>query len=251
MAGLWVKKSFEQLQQEAQESEHSLRRALGPVALVSLGIGAIVGAGIFVLSGIAAQHTGPALVLSVILSGIGCAFAGLCYAEFASMIPVAGSAYTYSYASVGEFLAWIIGWDLILEYAVGATTVSIGWSGYLISFLQKTLHLPFPAKLTASPWETVKLADWENVGWGNPLRDFTSLWVRSFVHPAWQENFLEGFRKGLKIGSADFEVLFGVEKILQNFGNLTHFDQAVLPEELALKESAMEFFRWCVLETIG
>jgi len=159
MAGLWVKKSFEQLQQEAQESEHSLRRALGPVALVSLGIGAIVGAGIFVLSGIAAQHTGPALVLSVILSGIGCAFAGLCYAEFASMIPVAGSAYTYSYASVGEFLAWIIGWDLILEYAVGATTVSIGWSGYLISFLQKTLHLPFPAQLTASPWETVKLAD--------------------------------------------------------------------------------------------
>ena len=159
MAGLWVKKSIEQLQQEAQESEHSLRRALGPVALVSLGIGAIVGAGIFVLSGLAAQHTGPALVLSVILSGVGCAFAGLCYAEFASMIPVAGSAYTYSYASVGEFLAWIIGWDLILEYAVGATTVSIGWSGYLISFLQRTLHLPFPAQLTASPWETVKLAD--------------------------------------------------------------------------------------------
>jgi APA family basic amino acid/polyamine antiporter len=159
MAGLWVKKSIEQLQQEAKESEHSLRRALGPVALVSLGIGAIVGAGIFVLSGLAAQHTGPALVLSVILSGVGCAFAGLCYAEFAAMIPVAGSAYTYSYASVGEFLAWIIGWDLILEYAVGATTVSIGWSGYLLSFLQRTLHLPFPAQLTASPWETVKLVD--------------------------------------------------------------------------------------------
>jgi len=159
MAGLWVKKSLEQLRQEAQESEHSLRRALGPVALVSLGIGAIVGAGIFVLSGIAAQHTGPALVLSVILSGVGCAFAGLCYAEFAAMIPVAGSAYTYSYASVGEFLAWIIGWDLILEYAVGATTVSIGWSGYLISFLQRTLHLPFPAELSASPWETLTLAD--------------------------------------------------------------------------------------------
>jgi len=159
MARLWAKKSIEQLRQEAAETEHSLRRALGPLALISLGIGAIVGAGIFVLSGVAAQHTGPALVLSVILSGVGCAFAGLCYAEFSSMIPVAGSAYTYSYASVGEFLAWIIGWDLILEYAVGATTVSIGWSGYLISFLERTLHLPFPAELSKSPWEMVKLAD--------------------------------------------------------------------------------------------
>jgi APA family basic amino acid/polyamine antiporter len=147
MAGLWVKKSLEQLREDAAETEHGLRRALGPVALISLGIGAIVGAGIFVLSGIAAQHTGPALVLSVLLS------------EFSSMIPVAGSAYTYSYASIGEFLAWIIGWDLILEYAVGATTVSIGWSGYLISFLERTLHLPFPAALTRSPWETVTLAD--------------------------------------------------------------------------------------------
>ncbi len=111
------------------------------------------------LSGVAAQHTGPALVMSVILSGVGCAFAGLCYAEFSSMIPVAGSAYTYSYATVGEFLAWIIGWNLILEYAVGATTVSIGWSGYFVSFIQKTLHWPFPAELSRSPWEAVRLAD--------------------------------------------------------------------------------------------
>jgi basic amino acid/polyamine antiporter, APA family len=159
MPGLWTKKGLELLREEAAESEHGLRRTLGPWALTSLGIGAIVGAGIFVLSGMAAQHTGPALVLSVILSGVGCAFAGLCYAEFASMIPVAGSAYTYSYATIGEFLAWIIGWDLILEYAVGATTVSIGWSGYLVSFLQKTLHIPFPAELSKSPWETVKLVD--------------------------------------------------------------------------------------------
>ena len=159
MPGLWTKKSLELLREEAAESEHGLRRTLGPWALASLGIGAIVGAGIFVLSGMAAQHTGPALVLSVILSGVGCAFAGLCYAEFASMIPVAGSAYTYSYATIGEFLAWIIGWDLILEYAVGATTVSIGWSGYLVSFLQRTLHIPFPAELSKSPWETVKLVD--------------------------------------------------------------------------------------------
>jgi APA family basic amino acid/polyamine antiporter len=159
MAHLWIKKSIEQMRKDAAESEHSLRRALGPLALISLGIGAIVGAGIFVLSGVAAQHTGPALVLSVILSGVGCAFAGLCYAEFASMIPVAGSAYTYAYATVGEFLAWIIGWDLILEYAVGATTVSIGWSGYLVSILQRNLHIPFPAELAGSPWQPVTLGD--------------------------------------------------------------------------------------------
>ncbi len=159
MPSVWIKKSIDSLMKEASDSEHGLRRTLGPLALISLGIGAIVGAGIFVLSGIAAQHTGPALVLSVILSGVGCGFAGLCYAEFSSMIPVAGSAYTYAYATVGEFLAWIIGWDLILEYAVGATTVSIGWSGYLVSFLQKTLHWPFPAELSKSPWETLRLAD--------------------------------------------------------------------------------------------
>jgi len=163
MPGLWKKKSLDLLRSEAAENEHGLRRTLGPMALMSLGIGAIVGAGIFVLSGVAAQHTGPALVMSVILTGIGCAFAGLCYAEFAAMIPVAGSAYTYSYATIGEFLAWIIGWDLILEYAVGATTVSIGWSGYFVSFLQRTLHVPFPAALTKSPWEKVMVAGGESV----------------------------------------------------------------------------------------
>ncbi|MCL5006191.1 MAG: amino acid permease [Acidobacteria bacterium] len=158
MADLWVKKSIEQLRTEAAESEHGLRKALGPIALISLGIGAIVGAGIFVLSGVAVQYTGPALVLSVLLSGVGCAFAGLCYAEFASTIPIAGSAYTYSYAAIGEFLAWIIGWDLILEYAVGATTVSIGWSGYMLSFL-RTLHIPFPAELARSPWDPARMED--------------------------------------------------------------------------------------------
>jgi APA family basic amino acid/polyamine antiporter len=159
MARLWAKKDLNLLRAEAAESEHSLRRALSALDLVSLGIGAIVGAGIFVLSGVAAQHTGPALVLSVILSGVGCAFAGLCYAEFSSMIPIAGSAYTYAYATIGEFLAWIIGWDLILEYAVGATTVSIGWSGYVVSILQKNLHIPFPAELAGSPWQPITLAD--------------------------------------------------------------------------------------------
>jgi len=158
MSDLWVKKSIEQLQRESSDAGHGLRRALGPIALISLGIGAIVGAGIFVISGVAVQHTGPALVLSVIISGIGCAFAGLCYSEFASMIPIAGSAYTYAYATIGEFLAWIIGWDLILEYAVGATTVSIGWSGYTLSFL-RSLHIPFPAELARSPWDPARNID--------------------------------------------------------------------------------------------
>ncbi|MFZ0979838.1 MAG: amino acid permease [Candidatus Acidiferrales bacterium] len=125
------------MQEAAEEHEHSLKRALGPINLITLGIGAIIGAGIFVLTGqAAAQSAGPAIVLSFILSGIICAFAGLCYAEFASLIPIAGSAYTYGYATLGEIFAWIIGWDLILEYAFGAATVASGWSGYVVSFLE-------------------------------------------------------------------------------------------------------------------
>lgn len=134
---LFATKSIEVLMKESQETgEHSLRRALGPLNLVTLGIGAIIGAGIFVITGqAAAQFAGPAIVISFVLAGIACAFAGLCYAEFASMIPIAGSAYTYSYATLGELVAWIIGWDLILEYAFGAATVAVGWSGHLRAFL--------------------------------------------------------------------------------------------------------------------
>lgn len=122
---------------EAQEShEHSLKRALGPVNLITLGIGAIIGAGIFVLTGTAAaQFAGPAIVISYMIAGIGCVFAGLCYAEFASMLPIAGSAYTYGYATMGELVAWIIGWALVLEYAFGAATVAVGWSGFVNSLL--------------------------------------------------------------------------------------------------------------------
>ena len=130
---------------EAQEEgEHGLRRALGPVNLIALGIGAIIGAGIFVITGqAAAQFAGPAIVISFVLAGIACGFAGLCYAEFASLIPIAGSAYTYSYATLGELVAWIIGWDLILEYAFGAATVAVGWSGHLRAFLNDIgLNLP-------------------------------------------------------------------------------------------------------------
>ncbi|WP_446742926.1 amino acid permease [Silvibacterium acidisoli] len=137
MAKLFAVKPLNLLQQEAgEEGEHTLKRSLGPVNLITLGVGAIIGAGIFVLTGqAAALHAGPAIALSFIFAGITCAFAGLCYAEFASIIPIAGSAYTYGYATLGELVAWIIGWDLVLEYAFGAATVASGWSGYLLSLL--------------------------------------------------------------------------------------------------------------------
>jgi basic amino acid/polyamine antiporter, APA family len=146
MANLLATKPIETLMKESQEEgEHSLKRALGPINLLTLGIGAIIGAGIFVITGqAAAQFAGPAILFSFILAGIACAFAGLCYAEFASMIPIAGSAYTYSYATLGELVAWIIGWDLILEYAFGAATVAVGWSGHFRAFLQD-IGLGLPA----------------------------------------------------------------------------------------------------------
>jgi basic amino acid/polyamine antiporter, APA family len=135
---LFATKPIKVLMREAEDTgEHSLKRALGPVNLVTLGIGAVIGAGIFVITGqAAAQFAGPAIIISFVLAGIACAFAGLCYAEFASMIPIAGSAYTYSYATLGELIAWIIGWDLILEYAFGAATVAVGWSGHFRAFMR-------------------------------------------------------------------------------------------------------------------
>jgi APA family basic amino acid/polyamine antiporter len=137
MKGLFARKPLQLIMQEPDVEQYKLKRVLGPWGLISLGIGVVIGAGIFVLSGqAAAKYAGPAIVLSFILSAIGCALAGLCYAEFASMIPISGSAYTYSYATLGEFLAWIIGWDLVLEYLFGASTVAVGWSGYVVSFLK-------------------------------------------------------------------------------------------------------------------
>ncbi|HEX3156971.1 MAG TPA: amino acid permease, partial [Gemmatimonadaceae bacterium] len=135
---LFTRKSIDELQADASdESGRTLTRALGPYHLVAIGIGAIIGTGIFVLTGsAAAQYAGPAIVLSFVLAGIGCSFAGLCYSEFAAMIPIAGSAYTYGYATLGELVAWIIGWDLILEYLFGAAAVAVGWSGYVVSFLR-------------------------------------------------------------------------------------------------------------------
>ena len=139
------------LEECKDEGGHSLKRTLGPFQLTALGVGAIIGAGIFVLSGLGAHYAGPGLMLSFVLSGLGCAFAGLCYAEFAAMIPLAGSAYTYAYATLGELFAWIIGWDLTLEYAMGASTVSSGWSNHFIELL-KIFHLRMPLWLAYDHW---------------------------------------------------------------------------------------------------
>lgn len=151
---IFIRKPLSLLQKEASEQgEQSLKRVLGPVALIAIGIGTIVGAGLFSVTGlVAANNAGPAIAISFIIASVCCCFAGLCYAEFASMIPIAGSAYTYSYATMGELVAWIIGWDLVLEYSVAATTVSISWSRYLVTILDDVgIHLP--PELTACPWD--------------------------------------------------------------------------------------------------
>src|ERR1700752_4359195 len=155
MARLLATKPIAMILNEANETgEHCLRRALGPPNLITLGIGAIIGTGIFVITGAAtAEHAGPAIVLSFVFAAIGCVFAGLCYAEFAAMIPVAGSAYTYGYATLGEIFAWIIGWDLVLEYAFGAATVCSGWSGYVLS-LGQDFGIRLPPALAGVPGST-------------------------------------------------------------------------------------------------
>jgi basic amino acid/polyamine antiporter, APA family len=156
---LLKKKPMDWLLNEAKATgEHTLRRTLGPVSLTALGVGAIIGAGIFVLSGLGAHYAGPGLMLSFVISGLGCAFAGLCYAEFAALIPLAGSAYTYAYAALGELIAWIIGWDLTLEYAMGASTVSSGWSNHFIEFLN-IFHLRMPLWLAYDRWTALRTAE--------------------------------------------------------------------------------------------
>jgi APA family basic amino acid/polyamine antiporter len=165
---LFRTKPLNKLMEEVQDESHGLKRALNSTNLVTLGIGAIIGAGIFVLTGqAAAQYAGPAIVISFIISGIACAFAGLCYAEFASMIPISGSAYTYAYATLGELMAWIIGWDLILEYLFASSTVAVGWSGYVVSFL-RDFGIHIPVQLT-SAFGTI-LVDVPNIGW-RPITD--------------------------------------------------------------------------------
>ncbi len=159
MANLLATKSLTSLLAESKETgEHSLKRTLGVFQLTSLGVGAVIGAGIFVMSGLGASYAGPGLMLSFVLSGLGCAFAALCYAEFAAMIPLAGSAYTYAYATLGEIFAWIIGWDLTLEYAMGASTVSSGWSNHFIELLE-IFHLRMPLWLAYDHWTGLRIAE--------------------------------------------------------------------------------------------
>ena len=156
---LFWKKPMDWLLNEAKATgEHTLKRTLGPVSLTALGVGAIIGAGIFVLSGLGAHYAGPGLMLSFVISGFGCAFAGLCYAEFAALIPLAGSAYTYAYAALGELFAWIIGWDLTLEYAMGASTVSSGWSNHFIEFLD-IFGIHMPLWLSYDHWTAMRTAE--------------------------------------------------------------------------------------------
>jgi basic amino acid/polyamine antiporter, APA family len=159
MANIWARKPMHMLLSEAGETgERSLKRTLGPFQLTALGVGAVIGAGIFVLSGLGAHYAGPGLMLSFVLSGTGCAFAALCYAEFAAMIPLAGSAYTYAYATLGELFAWIIGWDLTLEYAMGASTVSSGWSNHFIELLD-IFHIKMPLWLAYDHWTGLRAAE--------------------------------------------------------------------------------------------
>ncbi len=174
MAQLFAKKSMDALLTEAgAEGEGTLQRSLGPFQLTALGIGAVIGAGIFVMVGLGAHYAGPGLMLSFVLSGLGCAFAGLCYAEFAAMIPLAGSAYTYSYATLGEIVAWIIGWDLTLEYAMGASTVSSGWSNNFVELLQ-IFHLHLPLWLAYDHWTAIGVAV-DNVARGLMTTAYPSL----------------------------------------------------------------------------
>ena len=164
---LFITKPLPQLFSESKETD-GLKRSLTALNLTTLGIGAIIGAGIFVLTGqAAAQYAGPGIVISFIISDLACGFAGLCYAEYASMIPISGSAYTYSYATLGEFMAWIIGWDLILEYLFAASTVAVGWSGYVVSFL-KDLNIFIPPQFTSATGSV--LVNVPEMGW-KPLTD--------------------------------------------------------------------------------
>ena len=200
MAGLFVKKDLARLIADAEdpnagEGGHGggFKRTLGATGLTALGIGAIIGAGIFSLTGnAAAYNAGPGVVFSFVIGGILCAFAGLCYAEMAAMIPVSGSAYAYSYATMGEFIAWIIGWDLVLEYAFGAVTVSASWSAYLYSWLHKTMGIDFPdivIRLTKGPWEKVTLNNGTEVfGLWNIPATFVALVVASILYKGMKES---------------------------------------------------------------
>ncbi len=200
---LFATKSVDLLLKELA-GEHQLRRVLGPVSLTALGVGCIIGAGIFVLTGLAANRfAGPALILSFVVAGTGCAFAALCYAEFAAMVPVAGSAYTYAYATLGELFAWIIGWDLVLEYAVASSTVAHGWSHYFIAFLE-IFGIAFPAPWVTNPFDyDVATGAWVLTGgYGN--------WPAALVVLLISAVLLVGIRESARFNAAMVVLKVGV-----------------------------------------
>jgi len=217
MSGLWLKKDLARLIVETERASGlGLKRSLGPLNLTLLGIGATIGAGIFTLTGeAAASYAGPGIVYSFLLGGVLCALAGLCYAEMAAMIPVSGSAYTYSYATLGEGAAWIIGWDLVLEYAFGAVAVANGWSSYLFSLLHKTLGMGFPdgvLRFAKGPWETVTLAHGQAVpGLWNVPATLVVLFLAVVLHRGIRESAsLNHFLVILKIIIVSVFVLVGL-----------------------------------------
>ncbi len=208
---LFKTKSIDVILQESPDESRKLKRSLGAGNLVALGIGAIIGAGIFVLTGqAAAQYAGPAIVISFIVAGIACTFAGLCYAELASMIPVAGSAYTYAYATLGEFIAWIIGWDLILEYLFAASTVAVGWSGYVVSFL-KDFGITIPASLSKAPFEHTVENGWQATG---SLMNFPAMFVVIII----TSFLLIGIKESAKINNIIVLIKVAVILLFIGFG---------------------------------
>ena len=208
--GLMTRKSVAVINTEA--GEHTLRKTLGPLSLTALGIGCIIGAGIFVLTGTAAAHyAGPGIMLSFVVGGIACAFVGLCYAELAALLPVAGSTYTYTYATLGEIFAWIIGWDLILEYAMGASTVAVGWSGYTVSLLHN-FGINIPPQYAAAPWTEFKLPDGSTVaGIVNLPAAFIVLLLTAMLIAGTKESArLNNIMVGIKLFVVLAFIVFGV-----------------------------------------
>lgn len=248
MEGLFARKSIDSLQDEARQSgSRTLKRVLGPVSLVALGVGVIIGAGLFSITGlVASEYAGPAITLSFIVAAIGCGFAGLCYAEFASMIPVAGSAYTYSYATMGELIAWIIGWDLVLEYSVAATTVSISWSRYFTVFLQG-VGIDLPQAFTACPWDGGII----NV----PAIAIVILMSLILMRGTAESSFFNGFIVFLKISVILIFVFLGwrfiqaenyVPYIPENTGSLGHFGLSGI-----LRGAAIVFFAFLGFDAVS
>jgi APA family basic amino acid/polyamine antiporter len=244
-----LKKSISQIQLEATENnENSLKRSLGPFNLILIGVGLTLGAGLFSITGLAAAtYAGPAVTISFIIAALGCGFAALCYAEFAAMIPVAGSAYTYSYATMGELFAWIIGWDLVLEYSVGCATVAISWSQYLTKFLS-SFNIYLPAQLTMSPFETAKLSNGQIVtGWINiPAALIVVLMTLIIIRGAKGSAIVNGIIVFLKVGVVVVFIAMGWKYIdpanykpyiPQNTGEFGHFGWSGI-----LRGAALVFF---------